>query len=127
VDLSSALGAIAVIVFVLALVLARRRRQGWLPFRRAPKAPPEPATASAQITAAEIVAPEVTSEELPAETPADEAETAASESLPAELLRLSRALNPLAENSAHPWELTGWPQFQAVVAVFDRPDGARGR
>ena len=98
--MSSALGAIVVIVFVLAFVLSRRRPQGWLPFRRARKAAPE---APAQIASAEIAVPEVTSEAQPAETPAGEAETASSETLPAELLRLSRALNPLAENSAHPW------------------------
>ena len=117
--MSSALGAIVVIVFVLAFVLSRRRRQGWLPFRRTRKAAPE---APAQIASAEVVAPDPASEVQPAETPADEAEAASSETLPAELLRLSHALSPLAENSAHPWELTGWPQFQAVVAVFDRPD-----
>ena len=117
--MSSALGAIVVIVFVLAFVLSRRRPQGWLPFRRTRKAAPE---APAQIASAEVVAPDPASEVQPAETPADEAEAASSETLPAELLRLSHALSPLAENSAHPWELTGWPQFQAVVAVFDRPD-----
>ena len=48
----------------------------------------------------------------------------ADEALPALLLRLGAALEPLAEKSGHPNELTGWPEFHAVVAAFQRPDAS---
>lgn len=44
------------------------------------------------------------------------------EPLAAVLRRLGSALEPRAEKSAHPREMIDWPEFEAVVDAFRRPD-----
>ena len=45
-----------------------------------------------------------------------------SEAVVATVLRLSDALERLGEKSAHPREMPHWPEFQAAVEAFARPD-----
>ena len=100
------LSAISVLVLVAVVFLFRRRMESWKPSLRLPR--PKPALPEPEPAAR-------------TEAPSQEAEEPA-EPLSAILLRLGRALHPLAENSAHPWELVDWPQFKAVVEAFDRPE-----
>lgn len=124
--MDQALGVVAILAFVLAFALARRRRKKASPPSQARPATAEPVETTTAETASVDAAPAepaVESEFASADETADAPVTeAARETLAAELVRRGRALDPLAENSAHPWELSGWPQFQAVVAVFDRPE-----
>jgi ATP-dependent Clp protease ATP-binding subunit ClpC len=81
---------------VTALVFALRRSQR----RRAPPAPVSPP----------VLAPQPQPVPRPPEP------------LPALLRRLSDILQPRTDQSAHPREMVDWPEFQAVVDAFARPD-----
>jgi len=91
----------------LASSLLARKRAAALPLAApaepAPEPPPEPA-------------PEKSSE--PPTEPKDE-------TIQAALARLNRTLSPLAEDADDPADLLNLPEFQSVVAVFQRPDASR--
>src|SRR5215472_3429500 len=94
--------AVLLLVFaaLLGAVLVARSR------RRVTPMPPLPA--------AEDVEPPAPPSQEPVAEPL--------EPLAVVLQRLDAALEPRAEKSAHPQEMIGWPEFEAVVAVFRRPD-----
>lgn len=58
----------------------------------------------------------------PAPEPEQPEAAPALEPLAAAVQRLAGALEPRAEQSAHPREMADWPEFEAVVETFRRPD-----
>jgi ATP-dependent Clp protease ATP-binding subunit ClpC len=111
VDISAPLIGVIVAVVLSALLpqilKARRRRK---PQDPAPAATPLPVPANTP----EPPAAEVTAlAEPPAPPP---------EPLAVVLLRIGAKLENVADRSTHPRELSDWPEFQAVVEAFRRPD-----